>query len=115
MVADIDNPSFRVFFRCVRTAGSFFPKCTMTKQRRKESKERRFRVYACSTDYVCIDIFARNAKHAYEIASDVDGGHFRVSDRNYDLGSWEIVDAQEVPPDEPFDPLDERHYASLGR
>jgi hypothetical protein len=85
----------------------------MTKDPRRNRDLRQYRVHVCSTEYFSIDVLAKNEHHALEIAEQVDGGYFEPSKGICAPGPWEIERAEEIPPGEPFEPLDERHYQTL--
>jgi len=75
------------------------------------TRDRRFRVVVRSVDYPYVDLVARDEDDAREIAEHVDGGYFQ-SDL-WGASAWEIDQIIEIPPDQPFTPLDKRYYDTL--
>ena len=76
-----------------------------------ENALRRFRVYACMTDYPHVDLFARSEDEAKSIAAGIAGEDFTPSD--FFDGDWEIDTVVEVPDGAYFDPLDEEYLDTL--
>jgi hypothetical protein len=77
----------------------------------KSPAEKRFRVYACSCECPHVDVMAKDAGEAMEIAEGIDGGHFDSSN-DWDNGSWDIDSAEEVSEADSFHPIDESLYGT---
>lgn len=51
--------------------------------------KKKFRVWAKSIGYCCIEIEAKSKEEAEEIGKNIDGGDFEEDE---EMGEWEIVD-----------------------
>ena len=61
-----------------------------------------YRVYARSTEFPFVDLFARDAAHAMELATGIDGGRFEPDTHCSD---WEIDRAELIKPNSQFNPI----------